>query len=210
MAVTSAFFVSYGLFAGWVTNALLENEVEVIVGVIAAAGFLLSSILVLFIQQSLLNTMVARMRLSIQKDLAENLLRQKESVSGVLNMYNQEIDTVLNGYIRNIPLMFNLLFSFALATIYALFLSWQITVGLVAVSIVSVSVNHLYKGKLSSAMEDFREKNQLINSDVKGYFSNIKMINFFGANNFVLKKFKDTLDKSNKSSELSLDIVHFT
>jgi len=199
LLLVSVFFVSYSLFVGWVTASLIGDEMGFRLAITMIVGFLVSSVLILVFQLTLINKLVARIRLDLQRDVAIKLMRSRENVSDVLNIYNQEIDMVLNGYIRNIPFVINLVLSFIVATTYAAVLSWQITIIFVGISIIAVIFNQLYKGKLSSALEEYREKNTRMNAALKGFFSNTKMLNIFQANSFAYSKIDETFVASDKA-----------
>ncbi|MCL2573727.1 MAG: ABC transporter ATP-binding protein/permease [Defluviitaleaceae bacterium] len=199
LIITSVFFVSYSVFAGWMTSSLNNDEIGIASALVLVAGYLVSALIILYTQYSLINKFVANVRLALQKDIAMKLLSKREDVSGILNIYNQEIDLVLNGYIRNIPFVITLTMSFLVAVAYASVLSWQITIGFVIVSLFTVVFNHLYRGRLASALENHRAKNTLINATVKGTFSNTKMINIFQANFFAFDRMERVFDSSSKA-----------
>jgi len=83
-------------------------------------------------------------RETIESDIAKKLLIRKKDNSEVINIYNNEIPLIMDSYLSNILAAFSMLFGFFAAVVYAVTLSWHITIFVLVLGILSFFVNKIF------------------------------------------------------------------
>lgn len=150
------------------------------------------------------NTSKYKLEIKIQKrielDIADKLLNQCLNVSEVLNIFNKEINLVVENYLSIFISVLFSAFTFLFAFIYGLFISWQIILSITVLVIIMITINQLFADKIASTLQNVQEENTNVNKIVNGIFSSIRTINIFIANKFAMDKLNLAFDLKKEAS----------
>ncbi|MCL1988459.1 MAG: ABC transporter ATP-binding protein/permease [Firmicutes bacterium] len=143
---------------------------------------------------------------TIYKALAAKLVRKNRSVSEVINIYNQDVLSIVSNYMIAISNIFTQSLQFILATAVALTISVEIVLILFAITAVSFTVSHLFKKPLANREQERLKQMGKLTEMLNGIFSAVRTINVFLSRPFAVSKVGNAVDNTNKARIRFMDM----
>lgn len=113
----------------------------------------------------------------------------KETTGKYVSNLTNDVSTIETGYLHGTILLLNNILLFCMSLVYMFYLSWQLTLWAVGVSLLPMFINVLLGGKLTALEKKVSEKNEGFVSMVKDLLSGFSVIKSFKAESRIERLF---------------------
>jgi len=140
-------------------------------------------------------------RVSLEKNISNAVLDNDMESSKVINLYNNEIDLIIEKYFLNIPNVLAVFIPFIIGLIYFISTSLMALGIMVGCLIIAMFVNQLILSPFAKYSKTLQEKNTDMNRIVTGYLKAIRSINIFSGKELAVSRLIKTISSKMRSEE---------